>query len=311
MKNNIVVSILCITFNHEKFIEDALRSFLNQKTDFQFEIIVHDDASTDSTVEIIKKYQLFYPNIIKPILEQENQYSKGINITRSILKYAQGIYIATCEGDDFWTDEYKLQKQVDYMKKHPNCSMYGHANYIVNKNGEKLEIRCGCKCTGKVNLITDGGYMHVATRLAKKEVYTEIPEYLYKKYYGGVSYVYFAHTLGYLYFDTTPMSAWRINPDSVTHTIYLGFYKKKEIVRDYLLFYKKFDNFTKGKYSKNIIHSEAEQLTELVREYSRYLSKSELTDIIKHRAFKDMSLKFKIYIMISRLIGINKYVYKK
>jgi len=110
------LSICCTTFNHEKFIEDTLDSFLMQKTNFIFEIIIRDDASTDDTAKIIKTYVEKYPNIIKPIYEKENTFSKGVKPMPVAIKVASGKYIAICEGDDYWTDALKVQKQVDFLE---------------------------------------------------------------------------------------------------------------------------------------------------------------------------------------------------
>lgn len=122
--HEIVVSIICITYNHEKYIKDALESFINQRTNFRFEIIVHDDASTDSTTDIIKGYEQKYPDLIKPIYQKKNQYLKLKSQGKSAVMYcvplARGRYVATCEGDDYWTDCYKLQKQVDFLEKNPD-----------------------------------------------------------------------------------------------------------------------------------------------------------------------------------------------
>jgi len=108
-----------------------------QKTDFDYEILIHDDASTDRTTEIIREYESKYPDVIRPIYQTENQYSKGdCIITRCILPRARGKYIALCEGDDYWTDPLKLKKQVDYMEAHPECSMCFHAVEIVNNEQE-------------------------------------------------------------------------------------------------------------------------------------------------------------------------------
>ena len=108
-----LVSINCITYNHEAYIRDALEGFLMQKTDFTFEILVHDDASTDQTANIIRKYEKKYPEIIKPIYQKENQYSQEVEISKQFqFPRARGKYIAICEGDDYWTNPYKLQKQV-------------------------------------------------------------------------------------------------------------------------------------------------------------------------------------------------------
>ena len=122
-----LVAIRCITYNHEPYIRDCLDGFVMQKTDFPFVAIVHDDASTDGTTNIIREYAKKYPDIIKPIFETENQYSKGVEsimrIMRNALIDSGASYIAMCEGDDYWTDPLKLQKQVDYLESHPDVGM--------------------------------------------------------------------------------------------------------------------------------------------------------------------------------------------
>ncbi|MCM2130421.1 glycosyltransferase [Larsenimonas rhizosphaerae] len=130
-----VVSIICATFNHEGYIEDAIKGFLSQKTDFPFEIIIHDDASTDSTAKIIEKYALEFPLTIKPIYQKENQYSRNKKPVDNSLPFAQGKYIAICEGDDYWTDSQKIQKQFDYMERNPDCSLTHHNAFIFNESG--------------------------------------------------------------------------------------------------------------------------------------------------------------------------------
>lgn len=119
-----MVSICTLAYNQEKYIGQTLQSFIDQITDFPFEVLVHDDASTDRTPEIIREYEEKYPDIIKPIYQKENQYSKNVK-TSAVYQYprAKGKYIAICEGDDLWLDPYKLQKQVDYMESHPDCTL--------------------------------------------------------------------------------------------------------------------------------------------------------------------------------------------
>ena len=120
---NIMVTIRCITYNHKQYIRQCLDSFIMQKTNFHFVAIIHDDASTDGTTDIVQKY----PDIILPILQKENQYSKNPNNIRTAIdSRINGKYIAICEGDDYWTDPLKLQKQVDFLEKHPNYSMCFH-----------------------------------------------------------------------------------------------------------------------------------------------------------------------------------------
>ncbi|WP_313893765.1 glycosyltransferase [Psychrobacillus sp.] len=129
---NMMVSINCVTYNHENHIAKAIESFLMQKTNFDFEILIHDDASSDNTPEIIKEYATKYPGKINIIYQTENQYSKGKRIFSLNALRATGKYIAICEGDDYWISPYKLQKQVDYMEQNSNCSLCVHAGNIMN-----------------------------------------------------------------------------------------------------------------------------------------------------------------------------------
>ena len=119
-----LVSVQCLVYNHEPYLRKCLDGLVMQKTHFPFEIIVHDDVSTDHSVDIIKEYESKYPDIVKPIYEKENQYSKGDGRIIQIMNVAcKGKYIALCEGDDYWTDPLKLQKQVDFLESHPEYSM--------------------------------------------------------------------------------------------------------------------------------------------------------------------------------------------
>lgn len=127
-----LVSICCLTYNHEEFITQTLEGFLMQKTDFAFEILVHDDASNDNTPNIINEYSIKYPKLFRPILQLENQYSKGVNINATIqFTRANGIYIAICEGDDYWTDPLKLQKQVDFLNNNNDVSLCFHNCAVI------------------------------------------------------------------------------------------------------------------------------------------------------------------------------------
>lgn len=121
------LSILCIAYNQVKFIRDCLDGFVMQKTNFPFEVIIHDDASTDGTADIIREYAEKYPDIIKPIFQTENQFSKGVKIGKTYTwPLIRGKYVAMCEGDDYWTDPNKLQRQVDFLDAHPDYSVCFH-----------------------------------------------------------------------------------------------------------------------------------------------------------------------------------------
>lgn len=135
----VMVSVKCLAYNQEKYIRQALDGFLMQKTNFKYEVIVHDDASTDSTAAIITEYAEKYPDIIKPLLEKENLFSKpdGDHINQTILPALRGKYIALCEGDDYWTDPDKLQKQVDFMESHPDFTFCFHNAILHFENGSQ------------------------------------------------------------------------------------------------------------------------------------------------------------------------------
>ena len=138
-----LVVVLCLAYNHGKYIRDALESFVMQKTNFPFVVIVHDDASTDGTADIIREYAERYPDIIVPIFQTENQYTKhdgsiGRALGRERDKYSPK-YIAYCEGDDYWIDPLKLRKQVDLMEQNPLVVGCYTSFITVNPNGEKIE----------------------------------------------------------------------------------------------------------------------------------------------------------------------------
>lgn len=127
-----LISIACITYNHEKYIRRCIEGFLNQKTSFEIEIIIHDDASTDNTANIVKEYADKYPNLILTILQTENKFSEGIKIWPTfVYPRARGKYIAFCEGDDYWTDPLKLQKQSDFLEANPEYSLCSHETFYT------------------------------------------------------------------------------------------------------------------------------------------------------------------------------------
>lgn len=152
MESKIIVSIQCLVYNHEPYLRKCLDGFVMQKTNFKFEAIVHDDCSTDKSCAIIREYAEKYPDIIKPIYEKENQYSKHDGSLNRIMDNASiGKYVAICEGDDYWIDPLKLQKQVDFLESHPDFDMvrtdsnvyYQDTNITINSVfGKKLFPNC-------------------------------------------------------------------------------------------------------------------------------------------------------------------------
>lgn len=134
--SGIMVSVYCLTYKHAKYLNQTLDGFAKQKTNFRFEVIIHDDASNDGSKEIIYDYCNKYPDIFIPIIQEVNQYSQKIDIIRQfILPKVRGKYVAICEGDDFWTDENKLQMQVDALEYNTDCNMALHKVVEISENG--------------------------------------------------------------------------------------------------------------------------------------------------------------------------------
>lgn len=173
-QNDIVVSVLCPAFNHEAYLEDAIKGFLIQETDFAFEVIINDDASTDETVSIIKRYQRLYPKIIKPIYQTENQFSQGRKPFPLMLKKVAGLYVAFCEGDDYWLSPNKLQKQVSAFKTHPNISLCFHSAIEINMSDQTHKTECNHfiqnqPVSMEQVILGRGGYMPTASLMFKNE----------------------------------------------------------------------------------------------------------------------------------------------
>ena len=133
-----LVVIRSITYNHEPYLKDALEGFVMQNANFPFVAIVHDDASTDGTAKVLREYAEKYPDIIFPIFEEENQYSKRDGSLSKIMNeasFATGAkYVAICEGDDYWTEPNKLQKQIDFLESHPDFSLCFHNVNVKDVN---------------------------------------------------------------------------------------------------------------------------------------------------------------------------------
>lgn len=139
-----MISVICITFNQSEYIEKSLQSVLSQIINGPFEIIIHDDVSTDGTIDILKEYEKRFPDKIRLILETENQHSQNIDFFSKIVKdHANGKYIAICEGDDYWTDVNKLQLQFEALEAHPECDMCACKADMISEDGRHIlgEIR--------------------------------------------------------------------------------------------------------------------------------------------------------------------------
>lgn len=176
--NRPLVSISCITYNHAPYIRQCLEGFFMQQCDFEYEILIHDDASTDGTSEIIREYQEKYPEIIKPIIQTQNQWSQGIRgmMARFNFPRAKGKYIALCEGDDYWTDPLKLQKQVEFLEKNEDYVLTGHNASIIDDQGNLILERKNTSFTKDVDFSKEDlkkGKFHLTLTLVFRNI--ELP----------------------------------------------------------------------------------------------------------------------------------------
>lgn len=177
-----LVSVICTTYNHIRYFDKTIEGFLKQITDFPFEIIIHDDASTDGTTNLLKEYANLYPNIIVPVIQTENQYSKGHNWghPKTINPHIRGKYVALCEGDDYWTDSGKLQKQVSYMEENPDCTMCYHAvDYEENGHIVRNDRSSNIETDYTVEDIIRGGGAFCATSslCCRTDAYLQYPRF--------------------------------------------------------------------------------------------------------------------------------------
>ena len=211
----LMVTIQCFTYNHEPYIRQCLDGFVMQKTNFRFEAIVHDDASTDGTAAIVREYAEKYPHIIKPILETENQYSKQDgSLQRTMDEHCLGKYIACCEGDDYWIDPLKLQKQVDYMEQHPDCTMTCTRTKLFldtqNRFSGELYCRKSDGIVDPVDVICRTGYFIATCSIIYRPCVREnYPDYCQNCNVGDWPLQIMASMKGHIFYIDEPMCVYR------------------------------------------------------------------------------------------------------
>lgn len=289
----IMVSICCITYNHEKYISQALDGFLMQKTNFKYEIIIYDDASTDNTQKIIREYEKKYPDIIKPIYAQENQYSKGKKTTLIAYSHARGKYIALCEGDDYWVDEKKLQIQVDYLENNEDCAFCFHDALILNmENNKKEEWKWydkryykedGNYNAGELDLL---GFTPTASYMFRKKYVENIPDWFEKCIVGDRPIKLIITNYGYAHYINKKMSIYRvgignsamdkINKQNEENEKAVEYWKKIEWIID------QFNCFSNYQYDKELTISKNEI------EINILIAKKELKKIIKEKKYRQV-----------------------
>lgn len=253
--DGIEVSIICVTYNQKKYIRDTLDGFLIQQTNFRYEILVHDDVSTDGTVEILKEYQQKYPDRIRLILEKENQYSKGIDITKDIcFPQVRGRYIAYCEGDDYWTYKGKLQAQYDIMEADPKISMCYHNAVVYNEDKDNIGLNVRNHKSGYIKnkyiICPTKGWYPTASSFYRAEYLRDYFDMQAPT--GDEGMRYYMACKGKLYFINQAWCVYRESADGGWNT---KFRKSKKIadryVKDLVTFLVDFNKYSAGKYKKH------------------------------------------------------------
>lgn len=281
----VLVSISCITFNHAPFIRQCFDSFLMQKTDFKFEILIHDDASTDGTKEIIEEYTLKYPDLFFPIYQSENQYSKGVRgmMERFNFIRARGKYIALCEGDDYWINPYKLQKQIDFLEANPNYSLvlsnvenlyeyvpeahgYDFWKHQINANTD-FDISTKNLISHAMGALTAGSVfvkdLYKSNEQLKRAIGGEVKIWMVLSKYGKIRFMHQA------------MAKYRRQPDSISHTKQFT-NQEISLVLNRIDYFKALNDFFENKYQKQF----KDKINFLLLEYiqkQRHLNKTAIS----------------------------------
>ena len=334
--DNPLVSVRCITYNHEPYIAQALDGFLMQKTNFPFEVIVHDDASTDKTADVIREYEKKYPKIIKPIYQTENQYSKRDGSIGRILDVAcKGKYIAFCDGDDYWIDENKLQMQVDFLENNPDYGMCYTKAIMYEQNNKKYQGIWGMKSSENINeLIYVVGIPTLtvvfSSKIRKKYLEEIVPsdkgwllgDYPMWLFFSGKSKIKFLDKI---------TSVYRVLPESASHSTnylkYINYRNSVYAVRHFFIEYFNLDPYFNEKLNVQYIyeianvyyphlkwkHTSVEVIANLLRQQiKKHRSKNIRTRYYFHpRSSFSVFIKFEIYLRIVEFISALKQLILK
>lgn len=220
MSEKIMVSVMCTAFNHGEYIRQALEGMVNQKTDFDYEILINDDVSSDNTADIIREFAAKYPEKIRAFFPEVNLYSQNIDVYyHSFFPNARGKYVAFCEGDDYWTDETKLQRQVDFLENHPEYSACVHNTELLycagNRENEPLIKRKGERDVEFEDILPGmNNAWHTSSLVAKTELLKNPPDYYYVACdygFGDYPYGIWLRHNGPVHFIDRCMSVYRIN----------------------------------------------------------------------------------------------------
>lgn len=220
MSDKIMVSVMCTAYNHEEYIRQALESMVNQKTDFDYEILVNDDVSSDGTADIIREFVAKYPEKVRAFFPEKNLYAQNIDVYyHTFFPNARGKYVAFCEGDDFWCDENKLQMQVDFLEAHPEYSACVHNTRLYYCDGSQPDSLL-VERTEDMDIgfehILEGMHnaWHTSSLVAKTEVLASPPDYYNiasQHGFGDFPYGLMVRNAGAVRYLNRTMSVYRLN----------------------------------------------------------------------------------------------------
>lgn len=277
---SILVSINCTTYNHEAYIADALESFLMQKTNFEFEVLVGEDCSTDGTRKIVEDYSKKYPNKIKIVTSHENIGGRK-NMVR-LQADSMGKYIAICEGDDYWTDPYKLQKQVDFMEGNHDFSLCVHGANIVTADkkitGNFVKPYNQTKIVPTEDIILgDGSFFATNSILYRKELLNKPPEFFMNAHVGDYPLVLILSSKGKVFYIDEMMSSYRTGvKGSWTERTFSGEDKSYKFIKNYesdIWLLNEFNKYTTYLYDHLIKSAVSKRKGWIMFEIKKYLEK--------------------------------------
>ena len=309
--SEMMVSVYCLAYNHEKYIRSALDGFVSQKTDFLYEVFVHDDASTDGTAAIIREYAEKYPHIIKPILQTENQYSQGVKIFNThILPRISGKYLAICEGDDFWCDPYKLQIQVDFLEANPEYAACVHNTRKLDLSNGKESLLFGNEAydVTLAHTIRYGSAAYQTSSLLYRSQYAyNRPAFMFAvKSLGDYPMAIHLSLMGKMRYMPEAMSTYRANvPGSWTQRVGMRPEKLIAVTESTITMLKMADDFSGGAHH--------ELFDEVVKknEYKLLKLKREFRKAVRHPGYRTESAKerAKIFLLACApwLLSIKRY----
>lgn len=251
-QNPVMVTVICLSYNHERYIRQCLDGFVMQQTSFPFEVIVHDDASKDNSQLIIREYVAKYPDTFKPILQSENLYSKGqkarVEMWRSIFRNAQGKYVALCEGDDYWTAPDKLQLQVDFLETHPDYGMCFHDADFYDETAKAVIGRhnrypADTDVPAEDLIMGSGNFCPTNSLMMRKALCVSAPEIVFNQYVGDYPLQMYFGLVSKVRYMARSLSAYRVqNNTSWSHQTYStrDFEKFKPIIDKEMAIYRDF-----------------------------------------------------------------------